>query len=644
LAVALSHSDAFFVNPGDGLLLKRSSVRLFGRVKKGSLKKELAGIEKPKEPVFGKNALAPKNDDDDDDEVQQEEGTTRTVGGGGRGLQEVDELDQQMETARADAAGDGALDPDVQAGRRVLDPMTKLPYYLPIDDLVRLSICFPEADDALKASKRLDWSAATTPAEVKALLLGAVSGGNETMKATVLANYDYMGYDAALFLTGLKMNAQFRKSEEEVAELAEARKLYLIAMASLSCAFKQLMKDVEMKVGSVVNNFPAVERLGSELAEAEVSGCWFLLKAAVSTWEDKLMYDQRQVTRLKKEDPPNGSKIKKQEELVLNTGNNLALWQQMSGVFGESPAAQAKLLPEMRFLDKALLLPSETDVRFFAVQNFCSPESIGSGVGIPERELRERVRRLVVLSARLNPGNYQAVTGKIRAVAEALDEGTSDAVSYYREARAAGLCKFETYEMPLNDLSALREWEKDAKLTKRPKKKGDLAKKEPLEKPARSAELDWYNVEMETIEEPLFQRNTLDSSIEDAETWDTTIEVNEIEANWVAKASGSGFLGIPAAQLAELAKGLDGTPEELAEFDRKLAEDEALFETMLEKAHKASIGDKEWENGSQVLSAFDMDIMTPEGRGMTQEDFDIAMKEAREEMEAHAKSFDLKDE
>lgn len=593
--------------------------------KKGALKKEIENLSQPKESV--PDSPEPKAEGDQP------------------APKDLIDLDRQIAAAQAQEADQ---DPDVKAGRRVVDPATRQPFYLPPNPLMRISLAFPEADDALRASQRLSWSSSTSPEEVKAFLLEAAKGGNSTMKAAVLANLDYMGYDTARFLTGLKMNAQYRKSEAEVAPLVEARNLYLLALACLSCPFEQLMKEAEIQIGTMVNNFPAVEALGSQLAEPEVCGCWFLLKAAVATWEDKLMFDQRALNRIKKEERPDGgADERKQEELIQNTANNLGMWQKMSGVFGSSAQAQAKLLPEMRFLDQALTMATDTDVRFFAAQTFCSPASVASGVGLAEPELRERLRRLGVLCSRLAAENYSGMTSKLRAITEALEEGSSSTtVSFYAQARTKGLTRFQTYEMPLSGVSALREFEMSGvNLKKRPRRKAEAKKPEPPPKPKRPTGLDWYHTEeeMSVREVPAFMRKQLDPDADSPELWDSTIKVNKNEAEALAQCDEDGFMGLPMNMVEEFTKGLNGTPEELEEFDRKLAEDEAAFERLLEETYREGIGDKDWNTGSKVLSAFDVEL-TPEALGISQAEFDLEMKEAKSEIAAYADKLEAKEE
>ena len=141
-------------------------------------------------------------------------------------------------------------------------------------------------------------------------------------------------------------------------------------------------------------------------------------------------------------------------------------------------------------------------------------------------ELRERVRQLVALTARLRPGNYGALAIKVQEVAVALGRGTDDEVDYYLDAKMSGNLKFETYEMPITGMSALREYETSAALSD----KGGDTRLKGLEKPDRPKGLNWFhdNVFEEVPRD--FKRTSLDQTIEDPETWDSTVSCRKFEA------------------------------------------------------------------------------------------------------------------
>lgn len=223
--------------------------------------------------------------------------------------------------------------------------------------------------------------------------------------------------------------------------------------------------------------------------------------------------------------------IVKQQKLVRTTQDNMAMWQEMCATYVANPSCQAKLRPELAFLEKALGLATDSDVRKFAAKEFC-------GVVHPmgEDELRERVRGLQVALARLNPTNYGALATQVGGVEAALMAASSAEAAdgdYYAAAQRAGKLDFETYEMPRTKLSALRDFERDTAGAQDPKRKLDV-----LEKPKRPTDLTWYDSEMVEEKIPDFSRTTLDDSAESPESWDTTLEVRKIQAALEAELAG----------------------------------------------------------------------------------------------------------
>jgi len=502
LALLLSGAASFFAGPRPEV--QRASVRLFGRVKKGGLKKQIAGLQKPKDP---------------ESFLKDPAGDVESNGASSTGMSD-EEIAEQL---KGPASLDTVLPAEVAAGRRVLDPVSKMPVYLPQEEDTRMALCFPRGAKALRESARLSWSSATTYEEVRAGLLAACKAGNETMRDFVLANYDHLGVDVALLLTGLRMNALFRKSKGEAAELTEARDLFLKAEQILGTPFRQIMKEAELRVGASVNDFKALEKMASTLPASEASASWLLIKAAVATWEDKFVFDQRRLARLQAAETQDLDKVREAETEVQKTAANMDVWQRMAQAYTSSEAALAKLRPEMRFLDKAFNLASPQEVRDYAAKDFAGSDAAG---GLSEADLRERVRQLRVLLQRLSATNYGALLFKVEELSQVLAAGTPDEVNYYAAAREAGACFFETYEMPENELSALRNWESERTSGV---EKRDSKATSPLEKPKRPEGLDWYDSPVEVEEIPEFQRSSLDDTAIDPESWDSTIKIRKME-------------------------------------------------------------------------------------------------------------------
>jgi hypothetical protein len=496
--------------------------RLFGRVKKGELKKELAGIGRDKDAF---------PDADGDKKAKKPQGGRVVELQMGEGPAEAADMQSAMDESEAAKA----VVAQEQQANRVLNPMTKQPIVLPSDEASRMALCFPRADANVAASDRLPWSPTLAFEAVASALTVASLGGNETMRNAVLANHDYLGVQAGLLLTGLKMNAQFRGAAEETAALIKARHLFLLAEATVNAPFRQLMRESEQRLGKVVNNYPALEKMVAKLPPSELASCWVLIKAAVSTWENKFVFDQVAVSKLEQASSAVSgtgagsasdvsSKLEMLKAKVTNTQNNMALWQNMAAAFMAVPEAQKGLLPELLFLEAALALPTETDVRFLAAKN---PEK-----QLEEGELRFRVRRLAQMVSRLNSGNYGALANKLIGINDALGRGTPDECDYYGAARDSPKLDFQTYEMPSSPLSSLRDWESrmaEAAMTPGSGGKGS-GESGKAKLAARPKGLNWYHDKDDEapLKSPDFLRTSL--TVEDPEAWDSTISVREDQA------------------------------------------------------------------------------------------------------------------
>ena len=95
----------------------------------------------------------------------------------------------------------------------MLDPVSKKAYFLPLDEPTRMAACFPRPSDQSRETYRINWSPSTGYQEVIDALMAADAKGFTTMREFVVANHDHLGYRGALLLTGLKMNAQYRKDK-----------------------------------------------------------------------------------------------------------------------------------------------------------------------------------------------------------------------------------------------------------------------------------------------------------------------------------------------------------------------------------------------------------------------------------------------
>jgi len=433
-----------------------------GKVKKGNLKQALAdagGSGNRKAPAKkGRKAMQ---------EAKREVQEQATTAG-------MNVMDGGGAAAGPSPAGGGGevaspsrypqLPEEVMQGRNVLDPVTRGAYYLPVEEEERQEACFRwRADEARDAKWRLAWAPALTPKEVLAGLSEAhAAGGDATLFEFVLANHDMLGTRAAMFLSAAKLSAQFRKDAEEALRLRELLKAFIFAELRVNVGWKQVVLDAEVRVSKIVGNLAALQKEAAKLGASDVAGTWVLLKAAVCTWEDKYVAEEEAIAALQEKqmgrsDPSMRFDVGKKEKQLANTRNNMALWQQMAKTYGEVEPAMDKLLPELKFLDRAFYLPSSTEVRRYAATEFC-PEH-----GMTEAELRRRLRHVLCAIQRLTPTNYLSLYYKVLDIVTSVSRGTEDDVEemdYYARGQEDGTLYFETYDLPRTEASVFRDFTK----------------------------------------------------------------------------------------------------------------------------------------------------------------------------------------
>lgn len=170
----------------------------------------------------------------------------------------------------------------------------------------------------------------------------------------------------------------------------------------------------------------------------------------------------------------------------------------------------SKLRPELKFLDKAMELDTETEVRKYAAQTFC-PEA-----GITLDSLRMDLRYLRNTVQRLAPQNYGALADRMNSVTEVLCTGCPDDVDVVVLARKQlpGNMFFESYELQTlesdpNQLSpeqmnrkqllgnsSLAGFERKARQREQSQKEDIFAQMDPFKTQLgdeRRADLSWYD-------------------------------------------------------------------------------------------------------------------------------------------------------
>lgn len=474
----------------------------------------------------------------------------------------------------------------------MLDPITRQPVTLnDKSESERVALCFPKSDLVNRELYRLPWSKGISLDVISKGLLEAAKGGNATMREFVLANFDFLGEPCKYFMARLQMNAQYRKVEAaaipearaRVDAIQEVRDLYGWSEISITMPFEQLTRDAEQRVARVVGNFEAVQALSRALAPTDVAGCWFLMKAAVSSWEQKLSSEQwklevaerelADVFKIKKDSDDLRETIEAKGKSVATSEYNLALWREMDRVFCSEETTQGKVRPEMRFLDEAFSAPTGVEVRSLAAR-WCGPAGSGGAAAPGEAELRHRIRLLDSFLSVLPKSNYGALAKKVRGVQKALAEGTTDDVDYYTEAR-------KTLDFELLPDQSITNW--NTLPTNHLLLPLWIEEQEKL-KPQPRSELDWYDAAddekdgglvVPDMNQMIPREKILEELLNDPEKWEETIELRKdiAEAEAIVDAEGpvEDWLGWSDEYIEEILAGSDeDDDEELDSIFREL--------------------------------------------------------------------------
>lgn len=174
-------------------------------------------------------------------------------------------------------------------------------------------------------------------------------------------------------------------------------------------------------------------------SSADRTAMWLVVKSAVAVWERRLLEQQTLVASadgasdLRKMGGLAGDK-RTLKQIEGYTG----MWQQLSIGIRNDASIWAAIRPELRFLDAALPLQTDTEVRAYAAKEFCPAE------GMDAAELRERLRATCVGLERLQQTSYGTLLEKIQEVEAALARTTEDESGPWAAAGGAEELTFDT--------------------------------------------------------------------------------------------------------------------------------------------------------------------------------------------------------
>lgn len=328
----------------------------------------------------------------------------------------------------------------------------------------RLAQMFPGVPPEIRDQYRFDWKTANVAEMVESLQAASMvtekdESGQEVRRMPphptiansaidfVLANRDYLGFKMNKLLGRLKLRAQSEFKKDDALAYRKLWKNYMTVERHISAPFRQIMLDAEKRVGPNFGNMDVTSYCRGE--QYERAGCYLVLKSMVAHWQQKVM-DAEYVESTPETsdntlevlmvgdpkrylpDPPIIFRLDECQRIAQAAAN-------MTAVFVLTPELYDDLPVEIRFVEEALRIQTGTEMRKFAVDEFCPRE------GITAEGLREGVRRLAIQLDSMQIDPYGDLRNTVVRLCDAMAVGTDDE----RDPYAPFLVNFKNgYENP----------------------------------------------------------------------------------------------------------------------------------------------------------------------------------------------------
>ena len=383
-----------------------------------------------------------------------------------------DEELPQAVSDRADGESQIVVDKEtglrmISEGRAVMDVVTKMPVILSsLGPDYRMAEFSPGVPPDVRQSLRFPSGEVTVQSLITGLEASIEDLDNPVCDASldfVIANRDYMGMEMKKTLTTLKLSAQSKNDKESALHLKSVRDAFLILENKVSAPFRQMVLDAEKSIGPNFANLEIGSYVGKQSYQRAAS--WIVLQAMRAVWEKKardasyyentVQDNSNTMEYLSAGDPNRFNPDTERKFYSYEETAKMTAWaQKMSEAFSKDEELMASLPPEMRFLDKAMIISGGTELRKFAIDEFCAKE------GIQIEMLREGIRRLVCQLENMQPDPYGKLTRIISDLSNALAVGSEDEKNIYKDylytMNESGPGFFQTYSMEKDGLSMLR--------------------------------------------------------------------------------------------------------------------------------------------------------------------------------------------
>jgi len=328
-----------------------------------------------------------------------------------------------------------------QAGKYVMDPISRKPVELKADPVARLAQMFPVATTDVRQQHRLNLADLEVPEIIEKFRVACEVNGELPKFPSVskkgidfvIANYDLLGNRFTRTLTRLKMRSAWLKEKENTLKYRSLVHHYILIDNYLHGPMRQIIMDTENRLGPNFGNLDVASYVGTNIDER--AAAYIVLKGMQCQWEKKIrdanLLEELEMTgapwydKLAIGDPrrfqPNTDTIFELKDCSAICARTI----EMVKAFVGNPNLYNDLPAELRFLEDALSVKGGAALRKYMVEEFCPKE------GITPEELREGMRRLMQQIHQLSKDPYLDIYMVISKLHKAMSVGTDDVKSPY---------------------------------------------------------------------------------------------------------------------------------------------------------------------------------------------------------------------
>ncbi|CAM9194373.1 unnamed protein product [Laminaria digitata] len=369
---------------------------------------------------------------------------------------EFSEPEPQVAATEGARGKDGEMSPAdmlryLRDNNLTIDLETMNPVVMPKEPVAKMEAIFPKPAANVRA--QYDLGASPKPSDFAQAIIGLLPEDEPwngakirplpELKDFLLANRLHAGNRGLNAITSLMLKAMSEGDLDRSKFLKGAAICYTKAENTITAPFRQAVMFAENRLAPCMGSTVCEEYAGDDGADAAAT--WVVLKACVAEWELRLREIRQEEVGLHDifRTMPNPTEGLDEERTAAITGSV----QAMGLSFGSNEKLMQAVPPEVRFLEGSLGLNTTTEVRRFAMQEFCPQE------GISPDELRFRLRSVMCGMDQLPSKSYHQLQVAVTDVYDCLVEGTPEAYCMYMDNWSQGEdLSFQTYRLDTGEV------------------------------------------------------------------------------------------------------------------------------------------------------------------------------------------------